>query len=176
MISSAASKAMRVAKAAAFYAVVLGVLAALVLVAGTKAEAAFPGKNGKIAFTSWRDGNPEIYRMSATGTSQTRLTKNIAFDGQPSYSPDGRKMVFTSDRDGNPEVYAINADGTGVKRLTNNTVFDGAPVYSPDGKHIAFVSGRAGLFEIYRMGADGDSPLRLTYVSDNLAPSWQPLP
>jgi hypothetical protein len=89
MISSAASKAMRVAKAAAFYAVVLGVLVALVLVAaGNKAEAAFPGKNGKIAFTSYRDGN----------------------------------------------------------------------------------------YEIYRMGADGGSPLRLTYVSDNLSPSWQPLP
>ncbi len=124
---------MRVAKAAAFYAVVFGVLAALVLVAaGTKAEAAFSGKNGKIAFTSWRDGNPEVYTM--------------------------------------------NADGTKPRNLTNNTVFDGAPVYSPNGRHIAFVSERAGLFEIYRMGADGGSPLRLTYVSDNLLPSWQPLP
>ena len=132
MISSAASKAMRVAKAAAFYAVVLGVLAALVLVAGTKAEAAFPGKNGKIAFTSWRDGNPEIY--------------------------------------------AMNQYGPNPQNLTLSTGIEASPEWSPNGKHIAFTSYRDGNYEIYRMGADGGSPLRLTYVSDNLSPSWQPLP
>ena len=87
MISSAASKAMRVAKAAEFYAVVFGVLAALVLVAaGTKAEAAFPGKNGKIAFTSWRDGNPEVYTMNADGGSPLRLTY-VSDNLSPSWQP-----------------------------------------------------------------------------------------
>lgn len=92
MFSSAASKVMRVGKATVFYAVVLGVLVALVLVvaavtAGTKlAEAAFPGKNGKIAFESYRTGNTEIFVMlpgpqtarrspsPPTGTATTRST------------------------------------------------------------------------------------------------------
>jgi hypothetical protein len=42
------------------------VLLLLVLVA--PAHAAFPGKNGKIAFVSNRDGNDEIYSMDADGT------------------------------------------------------------------------------------------------------------
>src|SRR2546426_159580 len=39
-----------------------------------KAYATFPGINGKIAFTSERDGNREIYAMNPDGSSQTRLT------------------------------------------------------------------------------------------------------
>src|ERR1041384_8190465 len=39
--------------------------------------------NGKIAFTSDRDGNREIYVMNADGTNQTRLTNNPAVDQLP---------------------------------------------------------------------------------------------
>ena len=49
----------------------------------------------KIAFTSTRDGNSEIYLMNADGTNQTRLTNNTSFDGWPSFSPDSQKIVFT---------------------------------------------------------------------------------
>ena len=54
----------------------------------------------KIAFTSTRDGNSEIYVMNADGTNQTRLTNNTAFDAWPSFSPDSQKIIFTSLRDG----------------------------------------------------------------------------
>jgi ABC-type glycerol-3-phosphate transport system substrate-binding protein len=42
---------------------------------------------GKIAFTSWRDGNNQIYVMNPGGSSQTRLTDNPAWDGTPAWSP-----------------------------------------------------------------------------------------
>ncbi|MCK4394724.1 PD40 domain-containing protein, partial [Candidatus Bipolaricaulota bacterium] len=41
----------------------------------------------KIAFTSDRDGNPEIYVMNADGTNQQRLTNSLATDGSPVWSP-----------------------------------------------------------------------------------------
>jgi hypothetical protein len=48
----------------------------------------FPGENGKIAFTSQRDGNAEIYVMNAAdGSGQTRLTNNPASDGNPDFGP-----------------------------------------------------------------------------------------
>jgi len=46
----------------------------LVAVVGTgpkPAEAALPGKNGRIAFTSDRDGDFEIYTMNANGSGAT---------------------------------------------------------------------------------------------------------
>lgn len=46
--------------------------------------------NGRIAFVSGRDGNVEIYVMSADGTGVTRLTNNQVEDGGPAWSPDGQ--------------------------------------------------------------------------------------
>jgi TolB protein len=180
MLRSEASKGVWVDKPTAFYVMVLGVLAALVLVAaGTSpAEAAFPGKNGKIAFVSDRDGNEEIYTMNQDGTSQQNLTASTAAaDGNPSWSPNGKQVVFDSNRDGNNEIYRMGAAGTLQTRLTRNSAVDFSPVYSPDGKKIAFVSDRDGYSEIYTMSAGGGSQVRLTYNSaGDYRPSWQPLP
>ena len=44
------------------------------------AEATFPGANGKIAFTTDRDGNNEIYVVNSDGTGLARLTNNSASD------------------------------------------------------------------------------------------------
>jgi TolB protein len=68
--------------------------------------AAFPGANGKLVFTSDRDGNAEIYAMNADGSGQANLTTNPASDSDPAWSPDGTKIAFVSTRDGNPEIYA----------------------------------------------------------------------
>jgi Tol biopolymer transport system component len=86
------------------------------------AFATFPGEDGKIAFSSDRDGNTEIYVMNAQdGSNQTNLTMNPAFDFDPSWSPDGTKIAFSSDRDGNTEIYVMNAqDGSNQARLTDN--------------------------------------------------------
>src|SRR5206468_11602724 len=87
----------------------------------------------QIAFTTNRDGNDEIYLMNADGTGLVNLTNTAAFDGYPTWSPDGSKLAFRSDRDGNAEIYVMNADGTGLINLTNNAAFDGYPRWSPDG-------------------------------------------
>src|SRR5262245_53744104 len=52
--------------------------------------------NGKIAFTSDRDGNQEIYLMNNDGSGQLRLTNNPGTDAFPTFSPDGRKIAFVS--------------------------------------------------------------------------------
>lgn len=132
----------------------------------------FPGENGKIAFTSNRDGNAEIYVMNPDGTGQTRLTNNAASDFEPSWSPDGTKIIFTSERDGNREIYVMNADGSAQTRLTNNPTEDASPSWSPDGTKIAFFSNRGGSDGIFIMNAaDGTGQTRLT---NNTASDSQP--
>jgi Tol biopolymer transport system component len=128
----------------------------------------------KIAFTSERDGNYEIYVMNADGTNQTNLTKSPVSDSSPlSWSPDGKKIAFGSDRDGNSEIYIMNVDGGNQIRLTSSTFEDFAPSFSPDGTKIAFNSDRDGNNEIYVMNADGSSQTRLTNDTfDDSFPSW----
>ena len=42
---------------------------------------------GRIAFSSDRSVNSEVYVMNADGSGQTRLTDNEAADRDPSWSP-----------------------------------------------------------------------------------------
>jgi hypothetical protein len=56
------------------------------------AEATFPGKNGRIAYSALDGGVDEtIYTIGPDGGAKTKLTKGY----QPSYSPDGKRMAYT---------------------------------------------------------------------------------
>jgi hypothetical protein len=161
-------------------AAVLGCLAAisaLLLLTAQPARATFPGGAfGKVAFESNRDGNFEIYTMTQSGNSQTRLTNNSAADEHPKWSPDGKKIAFDSTRDGNLEIYTMNADGSGQTRITNNPAFDEYPAWSADGTKLVFDSGRDDPHaEIYTMNADGSNVTRLTNDPEyDFAAAWSP--
>ena len=92
-------------------------------------------RHGKIAFTSNRDGNEEIYLMNDDGTNQVNLTNNPAPDWYPNWSPDGQNIVFSSSRDASGEndenIYSMNADGSNVERLTFGPGWSGFASWSP---------------------------------------------
>ncbi len=130
----------------------------------------------RIAFTSARTGNREIYVMNTDGSNPVQITNNPANDYEPSWSPDGKKIAFTSNRTGNHEIYVMNADGSNPVNITNNLAADWCPSWSPDGNKIAFTSDRTGNHEIYVMNSDGTNPKRLTNspADDDYQPSWSP--
>lgn len=64
-----------------------------------------------IAFVSDRDGNEEIYLMDLNGENVKRLTNNIARDGYPSISPDGKWLAFSSERaNGSFNIFIMSLD------------------------------------------------------------------
>ncbi len=136
-------------------AVCLGLVAGCLF--ASPAWAAFPGDNGKLAFTSDRDSANfiyDIYSMDSSGPgSAARLTTHAASDLDPAWSPDGQKIAFMSARDGNLEIYVMDADGTNQTRLTKDATGDTFPAWSPDGQKIAFTANRDGNSEIYVMDA-----------------------
>lgn len=117
---------------------------------------------GRIAFTSDRDGDPEIYTMARDGSGIVQLTSNTVADSAPAWSPDGKRIAFYSERDGNGEVYVMNADGSAQTRLTTDAAMDLEPSWSPGGDRIGFRSLRDGNSELYHMAADGTDVVRIT--------------
>lgn len=136
--------------------------AALAFLAGCGGSAS-PGSDSEIAFVTSRDGDYAIYGMRADGSGQKRLTENEAGDGssprqvffqvEPAWSPDGSRIAFASRRDGQSHIYVMRADGSGTAQLTSGQHEDSNPSWSPDGKHIAF--GRDG--KLFTMAPSGSS-------------------
>ncbi len=97
-------------------------------------------KTAKIAFSSNRDGNWEIYLMNPDGSQQERLTRNNALDHSPVWSPTGEQILFTSDRDGFRDLYVMDADGSRTRRVFRKAARRVESTRSPDGERIAFHS------------------------------------
>jgi TolB protein len=90
---------------------------------------AWSPEGSRIAFTSTRSGNAEIYAMNVDGTAVTRLTSHAAADGEPAWSPNSGQLAFISDRDGAKDLYVMNADGSGVRRIPVGAV--SGPAWRP---------------------------------------------
>jgi WD40 repeat protein len=132
------------------------------------AQAAFPGPNGKIAFSS--RGNIET--IYADGVWRERLT-TTGQDFEPAWSADGARIVFSSNRDGNYEIYVMDADGSNQTRLTNDPARDMQPAWSPDGRKIVFTR-VAPYYELYVMNADGSGSTSLTNGQGGSDAVWSP--
>lgn len=118
----------------------------IVFAFGSPAQAAFPGQNGRIVFTTAREGVDEeqLFDMRPNGADPRNLTNNSAVaDFKASYSPDGRRIVFGRGPVDGPneqvELYVMNADGSHQRRrLTFNTRPDYDAAWSPDGERLVF--------------------------------------
>jgi Tol biopolymer transport system component len=103
---------------------------------GDAFNAAWSPDGKRIAFTTRRDGNPEIYLMDADGGDPTNLTKGPGLDDHAVWSPDGKRIAFVSEREGQERVYVMNADGSGQRKLAAGS----DPAWSPDGRQIVFAA------------------------------------
>jgi len=149
---------------------------------GYDAETTVCHKDGRMVFTSSKDGDLDVYAMKADGTDVKRLTNTPGYDGGAFWSEDCTKIVWRASR---PEgaalaefkallkenlvrptqleimVADISADNvlSNIKQVTKLGKASFAPYIQPDGnKHIVFASnvddpkGRA--FDIYRVEID----------------------
>jgi Tol biopolymer transport system component len=144
-------------------------------------------KDGRIVFTSVRDGDMEIYSMNADGGDVRRLTHREGPDGGPFYSPDGKQIVFRGRslsagpelddyrallkkglwRPTSLEIFVMNEDGSNLRQVTNLKAASFAPFFTPDGKQIIFSTNvgdpKGRNFDLYVINVDGTGLERVTY-------------
>jgi WD40-like Beta Propeller Repeat len=141
------------------------------------AQAAFPGENGRIAFTSkefvWPP--PEIGEPSHPGVDPDLLSSRIetvlpsgrgrrvlgtcpagarCFDSAPAWSRSGERLAFVSRWEGDPNeipdrIALVRSDGSRLNRLPALAWGHQTPAWSPDGRWLSFASrARGGLYTV----------------------------
>ena len=149
------------------------------LALASSAQAAFPGANGKIAFTY---GNGNVDTINPDGTGQTTLAQ---YGYDPAWSADGCKLVYITGE----HLATVNAGGSGQTDLgvgdsipfydfRSPYTFIEDPTWSPDGTQIAFGEeycypddGCANYY-VWIVNADGSG--RHHVAAGGTDPSWSP--
>jgi TolB protein len=116
------------------------VFAIAALLSPSAAVAAFPGKNGRIAYVGAPAGGfqSDIFTVRPNGSALRQLTDDPIEEFDPSWSADGRRLVFTRFEPAGSTVYTINADGGDPTRVVDDA---GEPSFSPSGRRIVYTDG-----------------------------------
>ena len=134
---------------------------------GYDAEGSYSPDGKRIIFTSFRDGDAEIYIMDADGKNPRRITHSKGYDGGPFFAPDGKRIIYRSDRKQNDllQVFINNDEGTAERALTDNDAVNWGPFFHPDGRHIVYSTSLHGHqnYEIYLMDVETGLQDRVTY-------------
>ncbi len=150
---------------------------------GANQSPAWSSDGSKIAFSSSRSGDPEIWIADASGGSPRKVTSFRGPDVAPTWNPrSNAQIAWVSGRTGLPQIYTMDQDGSNVERLTDGG-YAISPSWAPNGQFLTFSwnrkygPGAPGGQDIYVMDISS-KPLRwlqLTHESgSNDFPSWSP--
>ncbi len=110
----------------------------------------------------------DIYTLPISGGKARLLSKDIGWQMQPVFSPDGQYIAYTSDEGGGDNIWVMKADGSEPRAVTNETFrLLNSPAWSPDGEFIVarkhFTASRSlGAGEIWQYHKTGGSGIMLT--------------
>ena len=132
-----------------------------------------PSPDGeKIAFTSIKTDNPEIFIFNLNTEEIEQITYNKITDHHPVWSLDAQKIIFESNRSGNFDIYEYCLDEKLTKPLITTSEFDGHVSLSPDGKYLAYSQGPSGMRNIIIRNLDNGREYSITNEYDNSWPDW----
>jgi TolB protein len=148
---------MRFAGRVALLVVAPALAIAAALLTPAAASAAFPGKNGKIAYAHQvGESGSSIYVVNPNGASPTNLSAvgtgtTMNLDFQPAWSATGKQLAFVrvDFQNCSGQIWTMNANGTSQTNVSNDAALANEfnPAWGPDGS-IVFVRAPAHTFSI----------------------------
>jgi TolB protein len=147
----------------------------------TTLSPAWSSDGGRLAYSSARTGDPEIYVSDAQGNGARRLTAFHGPDVSPVWNPKtNAQIAWVSGRTNLPQIYIMDSDGANISRMTDGG-YAISPSWSPSGQFLTFAwdrkygPGAPGGYDIYVMDIASKRWTQLTHDSGaNDFPSWSP--
>ena len=114
----------------------------------------------------------DLYTLSTSGGAASRLTDGMAFDSQPSVSPDGEYVAFVSDRDGADNVWVLPLAGSDdeggeakPRQITKDKTTDFmSPAWTADSQYVIYSKAGKGMrtYELWMSHRDGGTGVQIT--------------
>ncbi len=150
-------------------------------VGGSNLTPAWASDGSKLAFSSSRSGDSEIWVSDPNGGSARRVTSLKGPNVSPTWNPrTNSQLAFTGGRTGEPQIYIMEQDGSNVQRITDQG-YAVSPSWHPGGGMLAFAwnrkygPGDPGGQDIYVLEIASKNWLQITHESgNNDCPSWSP--
>jgi serine/threonine-protein kinase len=129
-----------------------------------------------VAFSSDRDGTPNIYRKRSDGSGEVeRLTESENAQYPSSWSPDGRYLLFTSiGGPGANDIWVLDLESGETSEYLGTPFSEAEASFSPDGRWVAYQSDEAGNYDVFvRPFPDGGGKWQISIGGGNYA-RWSP--
>jgi TolB protein len=148
---------------------------------GSDQSPAWSADGAKVAFSSSRSGEPEIWVADSSGANPRRVTSVSGPNVSPVWNPrTGSELAWVSGRTGEPQIYTMSQDGSNTQRMTDGG-YAVSPSWSPNGQLLSFSwnrkygPGDPGGQDIYVMDIASKRWLQVTHeAGSNDFPSWAP--
>ncbi|WP_281989119.1 amidohydrolase family protein [Aquimarina aggregata] len=103
----------------------------------------------------------DIYTIPITGGNATQITKGMAYDVHPRYSPDGKSLVFISDKSGSDNIWTLDLSTKEDKQITKEKKHNFySAEWTPDGEYIVGSKGRGSIkLHVYHKESGSGSQL-----------------
>jgi TolB protein len=148
---------------------------------GSNLSPAWSGDGAKVAFSSSRSGDSEIWVADGSGGNLHRVSSSKGPNVAPTWNPKtNAQIAWASGRTGLPQIYTMDQDGANVQRMTDGG-YAISPSWAPNGQFLTFSwnrkygPGAPGGQDIYIMDISNMRWLQLTHeAGSNDFPSWAP--
>jgi len=122
----------------------------------------------------------DLYTIPRGGGQATRLTRGMALDLHPVFSPDGSQILFVSDRSGNENIWMVDADGSDPRPVTTERgdFHFADPEWSPDGDYVLVRKNESGSpnpgRQAWLVHVSGGTGMALAEAAEGLGFRWGP--
>jgi hypothetical protein len=108
----------------------------------------------RVVFTSYRDGNAELYSMALLGGAQTRLTNTLWNETDPVLSFNNVHLTYMSTESGERRVWygpATMATRTQIPLFNTPASIQSRPAWESNGSKLIYGSTDQGVMNLYRL-------------------------